>query len=78
MGCQGWHMACASCYLGALENLLNSILDTEQLYVSFPRYLVGDPHNKFIFIWGRITPNNVTASITLDFKRKIPEENNLA
>lgn len=52
MGCQGWHMACASCYLGALENLLNSILDTEQLYVSVPRYLVGDPHNKFIFYTG--------------------------
>lgn len=49
MGCQGWHMACASCYLGALENLLNSILDTEQLHVSFPVYLVGVSHNIFFF-----------------------------
>lgn len=48
MGCQGWHMACASCYLGALENLLNSILDTEQLHVSFAVYLVGVSHNKFV------------------------------
>ena len=48
MGCQSWHMACTSCYLGALENLLNSILDTAQLCVGFPRLLLGVLHNKFI------------------------------
>lgn len=38
MGYQPWHMACASCYLGALEKRLNSILEAEQLCVSFPSF----------------------------------------
>lgn len=67
MGCQSWHMACASCYLGAFENLPNSILDTAQLSVSFPRLLLGVLHNKFISCIRRIAPSKITGTSMLHF-----------
>lgn len=67
MGCQSWHMACTSCYLGAFENLLNSILDTAQLCVSFPRLLLGVLHNKFISCIRRIAPSKITGTSMLHF-----------